>query len=141
MNKDELKTYIDHLGDNCEIIVVTTKEQSNVIPKRCERIDISGKAVYLLRKCVDGVWFAFVVWVVQAVELVPKPHIVYLAASEKIDYVVKHADWCFPFTKHENQYPHLSFELNGTTHYVPTSALLAEVLEYTGCYIVEKNNV
>ncbi len=132
MNKDDLKKYIEGLADDTEIIVVTTKEQALVIPKRCERVDLDGKSVCLLRRLVNGIWTVAVAWVLQTVELLPKPEAVVLAARDKIEYVVKHTDWNFPYTTHDNQYRPITFDLNGTTHYLPPSGLSPEALAHTG---------
>ena len=132
MNKDELKKYVEGLADDSEIIVVATKEQAAVIPKHCERIDVAGKIILVLRKMKDGVWVVIVAWVLQSVEILPKPQAVFLAAKEKIAYVIKHTNYDFPYTTHDNRYPFVAFEFNGTTHYLPPSGLSPDALAQAG---------
>lgn len=136
MNKNELKKYVEGLADDTEIIIVNTKEQASVIPKHCERVDVGGKIVLLYRKIKAGIWVVAVAWVLQSVELLPKPEAVFLAAKEKIEYVVKHTDWSFPYTDHDSQYPPVAFEFNGSIHYLPTSSLSLETLAQTGSFSV-----
>jgi hypothetical protein len=133
MNKDELRKYVDGLADDAEIIVIT-KEQTAAIPWHCERIDAPGNVIWLLRKLKDGIWVVFIAWVLQGVDVLPKPQAVCVAARDKIEFVMKHTNYDFPHTEHDNQYPHISFDFNGATHYLPPSGLSAVDLAETGSF-------
>jgi len=135
MNKDELQKYVNGLDDDVEIIVLTTKEQAAAMPRHCERIDVAGNVIWALRKFKKGAWVVFIAWVLHGVDDLPKPQAVFVAARDKVEFVMEHTNYDFPYTKHDSQYPpYISFDFNGTTHYLSSSGMSAGDIAQTGSF-------
>ncbi len=124
MDREELKKYIDDLDDDAEIIVIKSREQIDVLPHRCERIDVPGKILWVLKRLIGGTWKVAIVWIV-LMDLfpgdIPKPKAVILQTADLISYVLHHVDYAFPNAAHDSQSPLIAYRQNGNVHYLPPS--------------------
>jgi hypothetical protein len=135
MTKDELKNYVADLDDDAEIIVIT-KEQAGAMPKHSQRIDVAGKIIWVVRMLKKGIWAVVIAWILQTpLDHLPKPDAVVLAAADKIEYVMKHTDFTYPYTTHDQKFSQLAYNYHGATYFTPASALSPDVMAVSGSYV------